>query len=163
MRYLTMAALAAFAWPQTGMAQAAKPIDTGYIEQCFTSARVGEVAPACISQAARHCSETTGGTTLDYSECLMAETAHWDAILNSQYQSLRADFTAQDADAATGNHDLAGQLLDAQRAWIAFRDADCGLVYAQWIDGSHRVIAAGFCHLNKTAQRAIELRDMGGE
>ena len=77
--------------------------------------------------------------------------------MNREYKALRDDFRARD-----GGEDLARQLRDAQRAWIAFRDADCGLVYAIWAGGSIRIIVAGNCHLDKTARRSIELRDMRG-
>jgi uncharacterized protein YecT (DUF1311 family) len=59
--------------------------------------------------------------------------------------------------------DRSDALRDAQRAWIAFRDADCAARYAMWQDGTIRTIVGANCHLTMTAQRTIELRDMRGQ
>ena len=50
--------------------------------------------------------------------------------------------------------------LEAQRAWIAFRDTACALDYAEWGSGSMRNIAWADCRMQMTAERTIELRAM---
>lgn len=85
----------------------------------------------------------------------MAEAGIWDDLLNTYYKGARALLLQQ------GGTALADQLLDAQRAWIAFRDADCGLIYTIWADGSIRTVLAADCQMRKTAQRALEMRDLG--
>jgi uncharacterized protein YecT (DUF1311 family) len=52
-------------------------------------------------------------------------------------------------------------LRGAQRAWITFRDADCGLQYQMFIDGTIRSNIYTGCMLNFTAARALFLRDLG--
>jgi len=124
------------------------------VRACFAGA--DSVAPACVGAAANACQSGPGGsTTLGATDCLLAETGVWDELLNTTYKGARARLLQQ------GGTALADQLLDAQRAWIAFRDADCGLIYTIWVDGSIRTVLAADCQMRKTAQRALELRDMG--
>jgi uncharacterized protein YecT (DUF1311 family) len=63
-----------------------------------------------------------------------------------------------DEEAGETPADLEGLLVEAQRAWIAFRDADCAQEVAVWGDGSMRTIAGAWCGLERTAQRVFELR-----
>lgn len=129
-------------------------VDPATVRACFDDAR--GTTPDCIGEAAAACQAQPGGeTTLGISACLQGEAQAWDDLLNAQYKGVRARLLEQ------GGTDLADQLLDAQRAWIAFREADCSLVYAIWAEGSIRTVMASDCYLHKTAQRALELRDMG--
>jgi uncharacterized protein YecT (DUF1311 family) len=48
-------------------------------------------------------------------------------------------------------------LIEAQRAWIKFRDANCGF-YGDPEGGSAARMAANECFLNATADRAKELQ-----
>ncbi|MCT4332508.1 lysozyme inhibitor LprI family protein [Paracoccus sp. YLB-12] len=129
-------------------------IDASAVEACF--AQSDPSSAACIGDAADTCQTTQpqGQTTVGISECAMAEHAVWDDILNREYGNLRDAFSDRPA--------LAKQLLSAQRAWILFRDADCGLAYDRYDGGSMRVIAAAYCKLQHTARRALDLRDMQG-
>jgi uncharacterized protein YecT (DUF1311 family) len=151
MKHLMIAALLAVA----GNPALADPtVDPATVRACFDGAK--DTHPDCIGDAANACqSQPDGDTTLGISSCLQGEAQVWDDILNAQYKGVRADLLEQ------GGTPLADQLLDAQRAWIAFRDADCGLVYSVWADGSIRTVMASSCYLDKTAQRALELRDLG--
>ena len=149
-----IAALAAPARAQEGL------VDAGKIEACFETAAVGETQPGCIGAASNACQRRPGGdTTIGITECIAAETAAWDAILNREYRAAR---DALDGEGEIGI-DTGQALLEAQRAWIAYRDAECALTYARWQGGTIRSIAAANCHLVFTATRAIELRDMRGE
>lgn len=84
----------------------------------------------------------------------MAETSVWAEIMQSAYDDQVVAFGADE-----GN--LKAQLAAAQDAWSAYRDAECGLRYAYWIEGSIRTIIAASCHLEKTAARTHELRSLG--
>jgi len=140
-----------------GAAAQEPQIDPQTVRACFETTGPGMVQPPCVGFAAQTCQAQPGGqTTLGISACLQGETQAWDDLLNAQYKGARAQMLAQ------GGPALADQLLEAQRAWIAFRDADCGLEYSIWGDGSMRVIAAAQCQLRKTAQRVFELRALGG-
>ncbi|MEX0347820.1 MAG: lysozyme inhibitor LprI family protein [Paracoccaceae bacterium] len=130
-------------------------VDQSYVEWCFSQAQSDGALAPCVGKAADACQTAPGNdTTIGISQCIQAETAVWDKFLNEQYQLRRAELAAQ-------NQDLPDQLRDAQRAWISFRDAECGLQYSLWLDGTIRSIVAANCLLTETAERALELRDLG--
>jgi uncharacterized protein YecT (DUF1311 family) len=128
------------------------PVDAGQVEACFDSQAFDAPEAACIGEAAAICSDTTdqGQTTLGLSQCMMSEAAAWDALLNREYKALRAKYETEP--------ELRQQLQTAQRAWIAFRDADCGFAYAVWGNGSMRQIGGADCRLRHTARRTLELK-----
>ncbi|GFE65780.1 hypothetical protein KIN_28540 [Litoreibacter roseus] len=124
------------------------------VRACFGDASVGETAPECLGSASGICqSHPQGQTTLGITACISAETAVWDAILNEQYGIAQQVFEARDPE-------ISEALLKAQRAWITYRDAECGLSYTRWAGGTIRSIVHANCMMVFTAERAIELRDM---
>jgi uncharacterized protein YecT (DUF1311 family) len=92
--------------------------------------------------------------------CLLAERDLWDRLLNQEYAAARQRAQAAD-DAERPYHpeyaQRVTQLRDAQRAWIAFRDAECALQYGAWGAGSMRQIAGADCQMRLTAARTIDL------
>ncbi|ATC30895.1 lysozyme inhibitor LprI family protein [Caulobacter vibrioides] len=83
--------------------------------------------------------------------CGEAELKFQDARLNKAYRADMADLAdAPEAKAA---------LLKAQRAWIAFRDADCDTVQAL-SGGTIRPIYVQSCYLKHTARRAQALEEL---
>ena len=136
----------------------AQQVNVGVVEGCFANTPVGETAPFCLGQAAGACQQAGNDTTVGISMCIQSETAAWDAILNREYQAVRAQFQGRTAQGVP----LPNILRDAQRAWIAYRDAECGLAYARWADGTIRSIVGANCLMTMTAQRTLELRDMKG-
>ena len=122
------------------------------VQVCFLDAANGEVAPECVGDAAALCMEQPEGqTTAGMGACLMAETGHWDALLNQSYQEAM-DRLAPEVQTA---------LRGAQRAWISYRDAQCDLAAAMFNGGTMRSVAYAGCKMSETAERAIELRDIG--
>lgn len=138
------------------VAQQGVQLDPEAVRACAQTARaVDRGAPACAGEAARACqARPGGGTTLGTTECLMAETAVWGDLMQAALADQAQRLGQQDPA-------LVPQLNAAQKAWIAYRDAECGLRYGIWIEGSIRTIIAADCHLIKTAQRAIEVRFLG--
>lgn len=132
-------------------------VDPATVQACYQAARpTDRGAPACAGEAARACQDRPGGdTTLGISECLLAETFVWGDLMRTALAQQAQTLGRADAG-------LPKQLAVAQNAWAAFRDADCGLRYGIWLDGSIRTIIAADCHLTKTAQRAVEVRYLGG-
>lgn len=119
----------------------------------------------CIGVVSKACTagEPHGETTLGMTTCAQVETAAWDKILNSEYRATRDFMRAMDDEDRKSDPGFAVRvesLRKAERAWIAFRDAECGLEYAVWGAGSMRNVAASQCLMSFTAQRAIELRAM---
>ncbi|MFP7570808.1 lysozyme inhibitor LprI family protein [Marivita sp. S2033] len=162
MRQVLFAA-ALLACPQLGLAQELG-VDRTYVRGCFAATEVGEIYPSCLGQAATACQALPGGsTTIGISECIQAETVEWDAVLNEEYKATQSALADMDRQGVIAGMVRTDALRDAQRAWIAFRDADCGARYAIWQDGTLRTIVGANCHLTMTAQRALELRDMRGQ
>jgi Uncharacterized protein conserved in bacteria len=133
------------------------------IPGCFAAADGIDEGRACIGTASSACFEGApdGGTTVGMMFCLLAERDAWDRLLNAQYAEARA--TAQrmdDADRADFPEfaHRADQVRDAQRAWIAFRDANCAMEYGVWGAGSMRQIAGADCQLRMTAERTLDLQ-----
>ena len=100
-----------------------------------------------VSTYDRCLASPAGQTTAGMIECANAELRVQDGRLNNAYQGaiLRLERPRQKA-----------ALQKAQRAWIAFRDADCAAYYDQdW--GSMARVQANACVLDHTRQRAEEL------
>ncbi|WP_246664374.1 lysozyme inhibitor LprI family protein [Tardiphaga sp. P9-11] len=88
------------------------------------------------------------GNTFDMVECLKAKTAQWDKRLNVAYQQALKDATSDKQ---------RGQLRDAQRLWIQYRDANC--LYFGLGEGTIARLEAGECMRRTTEARARELED----
>lgn len=135
------------------------------LSACYSTAEARSDHEACIGQMSQTCmdSQDGGHSTLGMSACLNAEAQVWDRYLNDEYRATMASFTAMDEDEATYFPEYAKRqehLRSAQRAWIAFRDAECALAYAQWGSGSMRSIAFADCMVDMTATRTLDLRAM---
>lgn len=139
-----------------------RPAEMSAVRACLSTggACIGALSDACQTGTAG------GSTTLGITECAMRETAAWDVLLNEEYRAVRAGAKAADAAEAQHFPEFARRVIslrDAQRAWIAFRDAECALAYAEWGSGSMRGIAAAHCQLEMTAERTFTLRAMRAE
>jgi len=93
------------------------------------------------------CLEKANGITAEMINCMLAETRRQDARLNENYKKLLSKLATERKNA----------LIEAQRAWIRFRDTNCGF-YADPEGGSAARMAANECILNATADRAKELQ-----
>lgn len=130
-------------------------MDAALVRACHSGVALAEPYVPCVGDAARACQALPGGdTTLGITECLMAETRVWEEVMLAEYERQAGELAALPGE-------LSAQLAATQTAWRSYRDAECGLRYALWIDGSIRTIVAADCHLRKTAARAQELRDLG--
>lgn len=96
------------------------------------------------------CMDASGGVTVEILNCLADEFATQDARLNGAYSDARRDLSEERQQV----------LLNAQRHWIAYRDANCDF-YAT-IGGTLAQIASNDCLLRETAERAAELENMVG-
>ena len=94
--------------------------------------------------------ESCDGSTMQMAECLSRLTATWDKRLNDAYQR-----ALKDAD-SDGQRE---QLRKAQRAWIAYRDANC--LYYRMGEGTIAQLDAGECMRSLTETRAKELEGGG--
>lgn len=87
-----------------------------------------------------------GQSTMGMIACTGEELKVQDAALNAAYGKL----------AAAMNDRQKARLVAAQRAWIAFRDADCAARYDEDWGSLSRVEASG-CMLHRTVERTLEL------
>ncbi len=136
--------------------------------QCYAEADMPGTRTSCIGALSEACraGEEGGETTLGIVTCALAELRAWDVLLNEEYKATRDWALVRDTE-TKGDFpefaNLADSLLEAQRAWITYRDAECGLAYALWGSGSMRNIASSNCQMSMTAQRTIQLRGMREE
>ncbi|MEC9433724.1 MAG: lysozyme inhibitor LprI family protein [Pseudomonadota bacterium] len=139
----------------------------GEIEACLDAAAAaggdpdGAGARACIGRETEACvSRPENQTTNGMAACALAERDAWDALLNSWWKPLRA--RALKLDEAAGDDAApaaAPALLEAQRAWLAFRDAECAYDDALGGGGTIRRIHAAGCLMRLTAERALRFRE----
>jgi len=101
----------------------------------------GPTYTACMDKAS---------STTSMVECIGAEHEAQDAKLNAAYKTLMGTLSA----------DRRKQLRTAQRAWIAYRDANCEF-YFDPEGGSIARLQANDCMLSMTARRAVELDRFG--
>ena len=100
-----------------------------------------------MTQEYSTCLGKSNGVTIEMINCILAETMRQDARLNENYKKLISKLPTERKNA----------LVEAQRAWIKFRDPNCGF-YADPEGGSAARMTANECFLNATADRAKELR-----
>lgn len=80
-----------------------------------------------------------------------------DLVLNKEYKRMMSEYQAVNDEY---NKEVALRLRNAQRAWIAYRDANCSLESTDMLFGSgERLIYAG-CLSASTKARVIELIKM---
>ncbi len=91
-------------------------------------------------------------TTIGMTRCAAAELAIQDARLNRAYKAALARRDDKATKAA---------LLKAQRAWIAFRDADCAAARATVGGGTLVGFIGVTCEREHTARRADALETFG--
>ena len=92
------------------------------------------------------CIKKSGGVTSEMMSCVDVETKHQDEKLNQSYQKLLASLKP-----ARKN-----QLVDAQRAWLKYRELNCAF-YDDGSGGTAAGLAANDCIMTMTAKRAAEL------
>jgi uncharacterized protein YecT (DUF1311 family) len=132
------------------------------VRLCMATTPEEETRGACLGIYAQRCmAEEGGSSTAGMAACTDAETAAWDRLLNESYAALviaakRLALRAEEAGDPVPDHE--GLLREAQRAWIAFRDADCAQEAAIWGEGSMARIAGAYCMLERAAARVFELQ-----
>ncbi|WP_171096936.1 lysozyme inhibitor LprI family protein [Ruegeria sp. HKCCD7255] len=135
-----------------------EPVPESEIWDCVTrSGSDWHAGAQCIGTFSNACIESSGAyDSIAVSQCKDAEMQGWDAILNTAYNSLRADLSAPDILPIA-----AEALKDAQRAWIIFRDAEC-VSRGNLTTGTGHFEDGADCLLRVTATRALDLIGYGG-
>ena len=138
----------------------------GRVADCLAASDSRALDAACIGRESAACMDVhENQTTLGMMTCTLNEAEAWDLELNRLWPQVReAEAQADDADRGTGGAAARGlptraeTLLVAQRAWIAFRDAECAHAYAQGGAGSIRQLYGAACRLETTAGRTLDFR-----
>ena len=143
------------------------PLNPGLIEHCEASVPELLEREACIGLGANHCMDVMEGghSTVGTNGCLDAEWQYWDGRLNVHYGEAMARAKAFDVDMAAEENGLLSAeetLRDMQRAWIAFRDARCEFVRAQWSGGTGQGPAMLSCLMQETGRQALWLQVQAG-
>ena len=117
----------------------------------------GGISAAAAQWAPATSCDRFGGGELQ--ACLAKALPRADAALNGAWRKALATV---ENNASLGAADRAAwrdNLLASQRAWLAFRDANCKfeLIAAEWSNGSGATPAQQACVLSLTLQRASEL------
>lgn len=102
---------------------------------------------ACGAQAAQPVSCDNATTQAEMNQCSHEAYQATDAELNTTYEKLMARLQKDPA--------RAENLRKAQRAWIGFRDAECGFVSAGTTGGSAQPLVTAQC-LEQQTRRRVE-------
>jgi uncharacterized protein YecT (DUF1311 family) len=112
----------------------------------FATSTVLAAGETEMSQEYSSCIDKANGANPALIGCALAETKRQDARLNENYKRLMSKLTEERKNA----------LLEAQRAWIKYRDANCAF-WDDPADGQSAAVTAKECVLTMTADRASEL------
>lgn len=113
-------------------------------------------APTSAQQVQPDCMEPQ--TQADMTICAGQDLADADKALNAQYQVTRRVLKERDADASTELKGGVEALVKAQRAWLAYRDAQCASVGFQARGGSMEPMLISMCEADLTRKRTDELK-----
>ncbi|MFS2007811.1 lysozyme inhibitor LprI family protein [Duganella sp. CT11-25] len=92
-------------------------------------------------------------STPDINECAAVEQKKAEDKLNKTYQDvLKSLDEGKDPETKKA-------LIEAQRAWVKFREADCKAVYQKSIGGTIRTVMYIGCMQNRAETRIQELKD----
>ncbi|MEM1086555.1 MAG: lysozyme inhibitor LprI family protein [Pseudomonadota bacterium] len=170
MRILMLGFIALFV-TLTGQAQEAD-IQPDWELQAFVATKMclegegpeADRGPECRGIIYEACPENAGSTQ-EMVECSDAGYRFWDGQLNANYRALVAAYQQEDEfEEADSPYKLVPLLRDAQRAWVAYRDANCkGFERNRFRGGTMGRLSAASCLSSMTADRAQELADLLAE
>ena len=98
------------------------------------------------------------GNTVEINYCADRDYAEADRALNEAYKKTLAVIAKEGGPAPYSAARWEQELRTSQRAWIAFRDADCkGLVPMEWSGGTGTASAVLGCMTEQTRARTAAL------
>lgn len=116
---------------------------------------VAQSAPQATA-AADPCA--TQRNTIEINQCAQQTQKDADRRLNEAYQALVKSLVPRGADDDTDYAAVRKRLVEAQRAWITFRDSDCEAKLKFWESGTIRGAVYQGCLTERTEQRIKELK-----
>jgi uncharacterized protein YecT (DUF1311 family) len=106
---------------------------------------------------------STAATQADINQCAARNYEAADRILNLVFEQAIAKARQSDSTVAGSNYSYETALRSSQRAWIAYRDADCAPPPRE-LAGSISPTETADCMTQKTVTRTKELNErIGGE
>ncbi|WP_395775213.1 lysozyme inhibitor LprI family protein [Agrobacterium pusense] len=99
-------------------------------------------------------------TQADMTICAGKDYEKADKELNIAYQKLRKLLIERDKSADADGKGATDALVTAQRAWVAFRDANCAVAGFQARGGSMEPMLISSCLAEMSGKRAEELRQL---
>lgn len=106
------------------------------------------LAPVLLLATADPCVPTT---TVEAERCVAADLASADADLNRYYAAAVARLTRERRTTALA------KLRASERAWIAYREAECDAVWEYWKGGTVRGTFSAECGLRLTRARTMAI------
>lgn len=126
-----------------------------------TAAAILLLAPCAFAQDAEEkvdCKEPVTQHDMSYCAAVDAEAA--DKDLNTQYRKTRDAVIVWDKDLSDDLKGAEKALKTAQRAWIAFRDAQCELDGFQARGGTMEPMLVSGCIATLTRERTKQLKEI---
>jgi uncharacterized protein YecT (DUF1311 family) len=121
-----------------------------------TSVLLFAAVPALAAEPAVDCDKAT--STPELNQCADAALQAADAKLNAMYQKALVVIRKAGGEKPYDRKSWEDALKVSQRAWLAYRDADCdGLVPMSWGGGTGTTSAVLWCKTEKTETRTKEL------
>ncbi|MCR9135505.1 MAG: lysozyme inhibitor LprI family protein [Alphaproteobacteria bacterium] len=99
-------------------------------------------------------------TQLDMNICAQRDFEKADAVLNSEYAKARDYMKSLDENLSANSQGAAKALLDAQRAWITYRDLACAADGFVVKGGTMEPMIISTCKARLTRQRIGDLRQL---
>jgi len=99
-------------------------------------------------------------TQMDMTYCAVQDYAKADEALNAQYKITRDAMRARDADGIGETAGAEAALVKAQRAWMAYRDAQCVSYGFQARGGSMEPMLVANCEAELTRSRTDALKEL---
>lgn len=124
----------------------------------FAALQVGCALPAFAQQPKADCKNPTTQMEMTYCEEQRFDEA--DKVLNAEYQKARKAMKKWDADATADVVGAEDALVKAQRAWVAYRDAQCASYGYQARGGSMEPQLIYGCRAELTLKRTAELKEL---
>ncbi len=114
--------------------------------------------PAVAQEPKANCKNPQ--TQIEMNICSQRDFDAADMALNAQYQTTRKAMKAWDADAMSELKGAEDALVKAQRAWVAYRDAQCISSGFQAHGGSMEPMLISGCQADLTRKRIAELKEL---
>lgn len=99
--------------------------------------------------------ECEGGSQMENTECVGAKLNIADQELSATISAIRKRLSGGTSASLEIDH----RLINSQRAWVAYRQADCSLEGAEMLGGNGEAPRIQSCELARTIERLHELTE----